>query len=71
MMMRKTPLVLLGAAAGAALTLIGVDRALSIRSRPIALTILVGLLMLVNVVSALRFVIPFYYGPGGGGAFRP
>ena len=55
----------------AALTLTGLDRVLSVRWRPVALTILVGLLTLVNVVSAIRFLIPFYYGPGGGGAFRP
>ncbi len=55
----------------AVLTLIGVDRWLPERLRPLALPLLVALLMGLNVLTGLRFLIPFYYGPGGGGAISP
>jgi 4-amino-4-deoxy-L-arabinose transferase-like glycosyltransferase len=53
------------------LTLLGVGGWLPARARPAALPVLVALLMALNVVVALRFMLPFYYGPGGGAAIAP
>ncbi len=55
----------------AVLTLVGVDRWLPGRLRPLALPLLLVLLVGLNVLVSLRFLIPFYYGPGGGGAISP
>jgi 4-amino-4-deoxy-L-arabinose transferase-like glycosyltransferase len=55
----------------AMISLIGVDRVLPARARPIATPVLLALLVLFNVVALVRFVIPFYYGPGGGGVLLP
>ena len=55
----------------ATLTLIGVDYWLPRRFRPAVLPALLLLLLVVNAVTAIRFLIPFYYGPGGGAGFRP
>ncbi len=55
----------------AVLTLIGVDHWLPDRFRPLALPVLLALLVGLNVVVGLRFLIPFYYGPGGGAAISP
>lgn len=55
----------------ALLTMVGVDRWLPVRLRPAMLPLLVVLLMGLNVVVGLRFLIPFYYGPGGGAVVAP
>ncbi len=55
----------------ALLTLIGVDRFLPGRWRPVAAPVLLGLLIVLNGLTLIRFVIPFYYGPGGGGVLLP
>ena len=55
----------------AVLTLVGVDQWLPARLRPLMLPVLVMLLMGLNVLVGLRYLIPFYYGPGGGGALAP
>ena len=55
----------------ALLTLIGIDRFLPRRWRPTAVPILLGLLLVLNGFTLVRFVIPFYYGPGGGGVLLP
>lgn len=55
----------------AVLTLIGVDRFLPLRWRPMAVPLLLILLVALNALTLLRFVIPFYYGPGGGGVLLP
>ncbi|MBA3528327.1 MAG: hypothetical protein H0T91_03260, partial [Propionibacteriaceae bacterium] len=55
----------------AILTLVGVDRLLPGRFRPAAMPVLLLLLVGLNVVSLVRYVIPFYYGPGGGGVLLP
>ncbi len=50
-------------------TLLGLSGWLPARLRPVALPVLGFVLMLLNVVVAIRFVLPFYFGPGGGAAF--
>lgn len=55
----------------AILSLLGIDRLLPARFRAGATPVLLGLLILLNVLSMVRFVIPFYYGPGGGGVLLP
>lgn len=55
----------------ALLTLVGVDRFLPQRWRPMATPVLLVLLLALNVLTLIRFVIPFYYGPGGGGVLLP
>jgi hypothetical protein len=55
----------------ALLTLVGVDRFLPIRWRPMATPVLLTLLVALNGLTLIRFVIPFYYGPGGGGVLLP
>lgn len=55
----------------AVLSLLGVDRWLPDRLRPLALPLLLAALVALNAVVGLRFLIPFYYGPGGGGAISP
>lgn len=55
----------------ATLTLLGVAGWLPVRARPAALPLLVVLLTGLNVVVALRYLLPFYYGPGGGAAILP
>ncbi|MGH2456685.1 MAG: ArnT family glycosyltransferase [Candidatus Limnocylindria bacterium] len=53
------------------LTMLGVAGWLPARARPALLPVVVALLMALNVVVALRFLLPFYYGPGGGAAVAP
>ena len=53
------------------LTLLGVAGWLPNRARATALPLLVALLMAVNTIVLLRFLLPFYYGPGGGAAISP
>ena len=53
------------------LTLLGLAGWLPNRARAAALPLLVALLMAVNTVVLLRFLLPFYYGPGGGAAILP
>lgn len=55
----------------ALLTLIGVDRFLPVRWRPMAVPVLLTILVALNALTLVRFVIPFYYGPGGGGVLLP
>lgn len=55
----------------ALLTLVGVDRLLPHRFRPAAIPVLLLLLVGLNVLSMVKYVIPFYYGPGGGGVLLP
>jgi hypothetical protein len=55
----------------ATLTLLGLDRWLPVAWRQRVLAAAIGLLLLLNGVMAIRFLIPFYYGPGGGAAFQP
>lgn len=49
----------------AILSVLGLAGWLPARARPAAIPILLTLLVLLNVVVTLRFVLPFYYGPGG------
>jgi hypothetical protein len=55
----------------ATLTLLGLDRWLPATWHQRALAAVVGLLLLLNGVMAIRFLVPFYYGPGGGAAIQP
>ena len=55
----------------ATLTLVGLAGWLPVRLRPAALPVLVALLMALNAIVALRFLLPFFYGPGGGAAIAP
>lgn len=55
----------------ALISLLGIDRLLPPRARPVATPVLLALLVVFNVVALVRFVIPFYYGPGGGGVLLP
>lgn len=55
----------------AVLTMVGYAAWLPARARPYAVPVLVVLLVALNVVTALRFLIPFYFGPGGGAALLP
>ena len=52
------------------LTLLGVGGWLPTRFRPVAVPLLAIVLAALNAVVVLRFLLPFYYGPGGG-AFVP
>ena len=49
----------------AVLSLVGVSGLLPARWRPAALPLLLAALVALNVLTALRYLIPFYYGPGG------
>jgi 4-amino-4-deoxy-L-arabinose transferase-like glycosyltransferase len=55
----------------ATLTILGLSGWLPARARPFALPVLVALLMALNAVVLLRFLLPFYDGPGGGAAIAP
>ena len=55
----------------ATLSLVGVDRWLPARVRPLAVPVLVVALMALNAYVSLRYLIPYYYGPGGGAAMTP
>ena len=55
----------------ATLTLVGIDRWLPMRVRSYGLVLLVVALLALNVAVALRYLIPYYYGPGGGAAISP
>ena len=55
----------------ATLAILGLAGWLPDRARPAALPVLVTLLMALNAVIVLRYLLPFYYGPGGGGAIAP
>jgi hypothetical protein len=55
----------------ATLTLLGVGGWLPARLRPVAVPVLVCVLVALNAVVLLRFLLPFYYGPGGGAASDP
>ncbi len=55
----------------ATLTLVGAGRWLPARVRPLGLPVLVAALMALNAVVALRYLIPFYVGPGGGAMIDP
>lgn len=55
----------------ALLTLLGLDGWLPARAKPWALPALAVAGLLLNVVVLLRFVLPFYYGAGGGAAVGP
>jgi len=53
------------------LTVVGVDRWLPARTRAILVPVLVAALLFLNVYVALRYILPFYYGPGGGAVIYP
>jgi len=55
----------------ALLTMLGLAGWLPARARPLALPLLAFGLMLLNLVVAFRFLLPFYYGPGGGAVVAP
>ncbi|MBA3643710.1 MAG: hypothetical protein H0W59_06550 [Chloroflexia bacterium] len=55
----------------AMLALLGVQGWLPVRWRPYALPAVFVILMALNTVVMLRFLIPFYYGPGGGAMSPP
>ena len=55
----------------ATLTMLGLAGWLPVRARPAALPVLVIALTALNVVLVLRFLLPFYYGPGGGALIAP
>jgi len=55
----------------ATLTLVGIDRWLPARGRLVAVPVLLVALMALNAIVALRYLIPYYYGPGGGAAIGP
>ena len=55
----------------ATLTLVGWAAWLPARARPAALPVVVVGLMALNAVVTLRFLIPFYFGPGGGALIDP
>jgi len=55
----------------ALLGLLGIEGWLPTRWRPYALPVVVALLMALSTIVLLRFLIPFYYGPGGGAASGP
>jgi 4-amino-4-deoxy-L-arabinose transferase-like glycosyltransferase len=55
----------------ATLTILGLLGWLPARVRPFALPVLVALMMALNAVIVLRFLLPFYDGPGGGAALAP
>ncbi len=55
----------------ALISLLGIDRLLPTRARPVATPVLLAVLVIFNVMALVRFVIPFYYGPGGGGVLLP
>ncbi len=53
------------------LTTVGYAAWLPARWRPIGVPVLLLALLALNVVTALRYVIPFYFGPGGGAVINP
>jgi len=55
----------------ATLTLVGIDRWLPARARVLGVPVLLVALMALNAIVALRYLIPYYYGPGGGAAIGP
>ena len=55
----------------AMLTLLGWAVWLPRRLRPSGLVLIVLLLTIMNVVVTVRYLIPFYYGPGGGAVIAP
>lgn len=55
----------------AMLTLLGWSVWIPVRLRPYGLVVIVFLLTLMNVLVMVRYLIPFYYGPGGGGVIAP
>lgn len=55
----------------ATLTVVGVDRWLPARARAALIPVLVAAFLLLNVYVALRYILPFYYGPGGGAVIFP
>jgi len=53
------------------LTTVGYAAWLPARWRPYGVPALLVALLALNVVTALRFLIPFYFGPGGGAVITP
>lgn len=53
------------------LTMLGIGAWLPVRFRAAAVPVLAALLVVLNVVVALRFLIPYYYGPDGGALILP
>lgn len=41
------------------------------RLRPFGLAVMVSLLIVMNLLVAIRFLVPYYYGPGGGALLLP
>jgi hypothetical protein len=60
-----------GIVAFAVLTMLGWSAWVPARGRSVAVPVLAMLLVVLNVVVALRYLIPFYYGPGGGELILP
>jgi 4-amino-4-deoxy-L-arabinose transferase-like glycosyltransferase len=60
-----------GIVAFGVLTMLGLGAWLPARLRPIAVPVLAALLILLNVVTTLRFLIPYYYGTEGGALILP
>ena len=53
------------------LTMLGVAGWLPTRWRPVALPVVALAMMLLDLLLVLRYLLPFYYGPGGGVAMLP